>query len=1086
MGQKSFFAQQDEAAKKLAKSGYVFGAHAEEDAIRGKDKRIVKTKKIYSDAVRRWMVFVEQNGIKGYDSRPVCATPDYKLLKEFFRWYGHTAQGKKSKNGRPVMTSFLNCAERLFGGFEEELQINIVMEDRKEIFNWIRRTLAGTEKWVENVEDPDHSFTKKDFLRVISSIWQSDHRQFIPGLLKAIITLALQLYLFTGARIGAFIPAYEERGERGLRYKHIELVLFPSSTAPWKVEWKVNQVWLKNNRNPDYTVFGIGIRDTKRPQFASGYVLLAIALQHGALFGIETVEDLAQYDLSDGRPIPLRWKDEYLDKPVLRNVTANGPQDVPLTKERFCEILRGRVTAAGYSKSLNIHKIRKHLGSVIEGKHGSALVSQIYGHKDAGTYPKHYLLHCSSIDTVSAVLAEVEQNILLKPELVEIRSRIEKLESLHGDKLSLAAERLNYRKSLVRCRLSELKKYQTSWIRERRDKRILNKGKEERALDDDDDVCTRVQALIMPETSRISTLMHFDGELSFNEMLLFVEDLRSHCERDFDVVYLPQESPIKGRCPATDCNEEITRLKKLDRSIHIHNCVRREISLELGVSESELKFCYECMKWFQLTHWRDHCSSHLQSWGTRHCEVISYRHTVIRPGYCPFCLWNKDLVAEDRLHYWLTSGNLRQHIEEQHMNGDQTPGTKSICGCGQIFDEERRLRYHLHDIHGLNKAIWLEPTRRKKRKNASKTEAQKSSAKPEERCSKRARFYHYPPPRHKHEYQLSNQVFMPVPALHAFVEEHPEQDYCSILSDKSTKSSDSSSVTPCSATSSPLCSQPTTSGLDVIDPRILTPLEADQAWRPQLCGQDTMETNMLEIPLDGQDNKPQAFSFGAHPGDHIQGVADQNIPNLVAIGSCSLEPPDHNTNGAYEARGEVANQLKSPSLSPIKVKATEMATEKATAVSSMQLHILKVPTTSEVNAEKKNSRDAQPVSESDNRICFNVENKLESHPPAHQILIDAITPLGGGSTTDLNKPLTRARARQLPMQQFVNRSTEKTLRQKLKPTEKRKLRELKSQNWTLRQIGPHFADIDMTCLRQAWTDITPPQRCTRPRANLVG
>lgn len=82
-------------------------------------------------------------------------------------------------------------------------------------------------------------------------------------------------------------------------------------------------------------------------------VLLAIALQHGALFGIKTAEDLAKYDLSDGRPIPLRWKDKYLNKPVLRNVTADGPQDVPLTKERFCEILRGRVTAApGYSESL--------------------------------------------------------------------------------------------------------------------------------------------------------------------------------------------------------------------------------------------------------------------------------------------------------------------------------------------------------------------------------------------------------------------------------------------------------------------------------------------------------------------------------------------------------------------------------------------------------------------------------------------------------------------------------------------------------------------------------------------------------------
>jgi hypothetical protein len=113
--------------------------------------------------------------------------------------------------------------------------------------------------------------------------------------------------------------------------------------------------------------FGIGIRDTRRPQFAAGYILLALALQHGALYGISTVDDLAKYDLSNG-PIPLRWKDEYLEKPVLRNVTADGPQDVPIDAVTFCECLRVIFTAAGYEKRPVVHEIRKHLGKLIEGK----------------------------------------------------------------------------------------------------------------------------------------------------------------------------------------------------------------------------------------------------------------------------------------------------------------------------------------------------------------------------------------------------------------------------------------------------------------------------------------------------------------------------------------------------------------------------------------------------------------------------------------------------------------------------------------------------------------------------------------------
>lgn len=245
------------------------------------------------------------------------------------------------------------------------------------------------------------------------------------------------------------------------------------------------------------------------------------------------------------------------------------------------------------------------------------------------------------------------------------------------------------------------------------------------------------------------------------------------------------------------------------------------------------------MNWFQLSQWRDHCSFHLQSWKTQHCEVIIYRHTVVRPGYCPFCVWDQDLDPADRLHSWLTSGNLRQHVEEQHMNGDQGGGKKLRCGCGQIFDKERELRHHLHDIHKLNKAIWLTPKHQRKRKHACKEEAQISPAEPEERRSKRSRFYRYPPPRHEHEHQLSKSIFIPVPALRAFVEEHPEEYYCSNLSDKPTKSSRGSSVSPCSsANSSPLSSRPTTPGLDVIDPRILDPLGVYKARRPQLCGQD--------------------------------------------------------------------------------------------------------------------------------------------------------------------------------------------------------------------------------------------------------
>jgi hypothetical protein len=113
--------------------------------------------------------------------------------------------------------------------------------------------------------------------------------------------------------------------------------------------------------------FGIGIRDSKRPQFASGDLLLGLALGSGALFGIETIEDLAKYDLSNGE-IPLRWKERFLKKPIFMNVTASGLQDIPLTSKDFSAYLHQIFDAAGYSEHPTIHCLRRNLAKEVESK----------------------------------------------------------------------------------------------------------------------------------------------------------------------------------------------------------------------------------------------------------------------------------------------------------------------------------------------------------------------------------------------------------------------------------------------------------------------------------------------------------------------------------------------------------------------------------------------------------------------------------------------------------------------------------------------------------------------------------------------
>lgn len=444
------------------------------------------------------------------------------------------------------------------------------------------------------------------------------------------------------------------------------------------------------------------------------------------------------------------------------------------------------------------------------------------------------------------------------------------------------------------------------------------------------------------------------------------------------------------------------------------------MAFDLQLSESNVRFCYQCMKWFTSRQWRDHCNAHLQSWDSQYCEVITYRHTVIRPGYCPFCLWNVELHAEDRLDYWLNGGNLRQHIEEQHMRGIQWSTTKPACGCAQTFDNERGLRHHLHDAHGLNKAIWLNPKPPRKRKRHCKADAHSSSTEEQEDRPRKIRFYHFPPPRQHRDYPLSDDIFVPVPALLSFVEEHPEQYYCPSVSDKTSTGSSSNPVTTCSSgVNSPFGSRPTTPGFEVIDPRILEPLVFDEANGRKSCEQAAVQLDSLTLSSTECDAKEMSSSYTTEPQSPAQNTASWQ-PAVCASG-------EQNENEKSFQKDESASSSESKVVTAEDRRASHFETK--------------------TNGSELNSAC------DDQAYCT--------------VSCESVT-----------RVKSRERTRQQP-----NNSNPCNARKKLNAKERRELLELKRQNLSLRQIGSRLPGIDTAVLREAWVDLKPPQRCTRSRAN---
>ena len=98
--------------------------------------------------------------------------------------------------------------------------------------------------------------------------------------------------------------------------------------------------------------------------------LLALALADGALYGIESSEDLWDMSIPDGDDaLPLRWKDEFLQLPIVRNATkAHGLTSAPLSKATFERILKSVLNLSGYFGTATIHAIRRALGKKLDGK----------------------------------------------------------------------------------------------------------------------------------------------------------------------------------------------------------------------------------------------------------------------------------------------------------------------------------------------------------------------------------------------------------------------------------------------------------------------------------------------------------------------------------------------------------------------------------------------------------------------------------------------------------------------------------------------------------------------------------------------
>lgn len=409
--------------------------------------------------------------------------------------------------------------------------------------------------------------------------WTKDDLIFTPERYRIQFTFIIRVFCWTGARLGAFFTG-------GLRYGDIELALQRTAGAAWKFIYKIDQRWVKGNRDPENIVFGTVLQEHDKLIFDDVPFLLSMAFADKALFGFDTLADLLEQQIPAGQDeLVLRWKDEALEKPILRKCTkAGGVTDDPMPRSAFSQIFQSTLRNAGYLCAASVHSIRRGIGKKVDKLYTEVERSQHLTQADPRIFGQAYVANTSSVDGQGAFLGEatnskhidyfqglerfrepglpcelparLEEELKQNPRLQELEQEVRQCPRECQTALKHSRQLLaSYWNTLQRVALY---KYQERWIRERRDWQVLTRGREQR---DDPHRADLVESLylLLPERRRLAQRLASDAIMTSVDRWLATEDLYTLCTRDFSVLYLPSHQPVNGRCPVKCCQIELER-----------------------------------------------------------------------------------------------------------------------------------------------------------------------------------------------------------------------------------------------------------------------------------------------------------------------------------------------------------------------------------------------------------------------------------------------------------------------------------------------------------------------------------------------
>jgi hypothetical protein len=116
-----------------------------------------------------------------------------------------------------------------------------------------------------------------------------------------------------------------------------------------------------------------------------------------------------------------------------------------------------------------------------------------------------------------------------------------------------------------------------------------------------------------------------------------------------------------------------------------------------------VQFYYLCAQNYSEQARISHCQSHLKSLQPR-CGMLTFRYTLVAPGFCPFCLGDEDKKPDERFQQWVAKATLLNDID-RHCDGLKTSTTffcPHPCCRAKDYGSIINLRRHFFDAHSID------------------------------------------------------------------------------------------------------------------------------------------------------------------------------------------------------------------------------------------------------------------------------------------------------------------------------------------------------------------------------------------------